>query len=149
MATKKTEKEVMATVEETPVEAVAVETVKEEAAEKKPAAKKTTTRKTTAKKTTAKKAADDTAEETAKKPAAKKTTTRRTTKKAAANTEVYVQFWGKEVFAKELVEKIKKIWTDEMGREEKALTDLKVYIKPEENGAHYVFNGEITGFIGL
>lgn len=144
MATKKTENEVMATVEETPVETVAAETVNEESAEKKTVAKKTTARKTTAKKTTAKK----TAEETAEKPPVKKTT-RRTTKKAAVNTEVFVQFWGKEVYAKDVVEQVKKLWTEEMGKAEAELTDLKVYIKPEENGAHYVINGEITGFIGL
>ena len=101
-------------------------------------------------KTTAKKAAETTAE----KPAAKKTTTRKpavrkTAKKAETNTEVYVQFWGKEVYAKEVVANIKKIWTEEMGNKEEDLTDLKVYIKPEDNGAHYVINNDITGFIGL
>ena len=29
------------------------------------------------------------------------------------------------------------------------LTDLKIYIKPEDNGAHYVINNDITGFISL
>ncbi|MDO4273299.1 MAG: DUF6465 family protein [Eubacteriales bacterium] len=95
-------------------------------AEKKPAAKKTTTtRKTTARKTAAKKA------------------------EVTASTEVYVQFWGKEVYAKDVVENIKKIWTEEMGKKEEDLVDLKVYIKPEDNGAHYVINGDVTGFIGL
>lgn len=90
---------------------------------------------------------------TAEKPAEKKTTrkpaARKTAKKAVVNTEVYVQFWGKEVYAKDLVESIKKIWTEEMGKKEEDLTDLKVYIKPEDNGAHYVINHDITGFIGL
>ena len=92
---------------------------------------------------------------TAKKPAAKKTTTKRTAtkvtekKQPAVNTEVYVQFWGKEVYAKDLVESVKKIWTEEMGKDASELLDLKIYIKPEDNGAHYVINGEITGFIGL
>lgn len=90
------------------------------------------------------------ARKTAEKTTVKKTAVRRTSKKAApANTEVYVQFWGKEVYAKDVVESIKKIWTDEMGKKEEELTDLKVYIKPEDNGAHYVINGEITGFLGL
>ena len=126
---------------ETPAATSTAEAVKEEAAEakttaktaaetaEKPAAKKTTTRKTSAKTT--------------------KTTTRKTTKKAAVNTEVYVQFWGKEVYARDVVENIKKIWTEEMGNKEEDLTDLKVYIKPEDNGAHYVINNDITGFIGL
>ncbi|MFQ6818036.1 MAG: DUF6465 family protein [Blautia sp.] len=115
----------------------AAATTAEKAAEKAPA-KKTAAAKKTAEKTTVKKTAE-------KKPAA-----RRTTKKAAAlNTEVYVQFWGKEVYAKDVVESIKKIWTEEMGKKEEELTDLKVYIKPEDNGAHYVINGDVTGFLGL
>ena len=65
------------------------------------------------------------------------------------NTEVYVQWLGKEVYAKDIVENIKKIWTEEMGKKEADLVDLKVYIKPEDNGAHYVINGDITGFIEL
>ncbi|MDO4337585.1 MAG: DUF6465 family protein [Eubacteriales bacterium] len=111
-------------------------------------ATKTSTKTAEPKTTTAKTA---TAKEApAKKPAAKKTTTRKTAaKKAVANTEVYVQFWGKEVYAKDVVENIKKIWTDEMGRKEEELVDLKVYIKPEDNGAHYVINNDITGFLGL
>ena len=80
----------------------------------------------------------------------KRATTKTTAKKAApANTEVYVQFWGKEVYAKDVVENVKKIWTDEMGKKESDLKDLKVYIKPEDNGAHYVINGEVTGFLAL
>lgn len=132
-------------------------------AEPKTAAAKSATVKEAPAKTTAKAVKEETAEakttakaaaEPAEKPAAKKTTTRktaakRTTKKTAANTEVYVQFWGKEVYAKDVVESIKKIWTEELGNKEEDLTDLKVYIKPEDNGAHYVINNDVTGFIGL
>ena len=56
---------------------------------------------------------------------------------------------AKRYIAKDVVESIKKIWTEEMGRKESELEDLKVYIKPEDNGAHYVINGDITGFLGL
>ncbi|MDQ9760515.1 DUF6465 family protein, partial [Acinetobacter baumannii] len=64
---------------------------------------------------------------TAKKTAEKKQTVRKTVAKKAApvNTEVYVQFWGKEVYAKDVVESIKKIWTEEMGKKESELKDLK------------------------
>ena len=83
--------------------------------------------------------------------AAAKTTTEKKApaKKAAVDTEVFVQFWGKEVVVKDVVENIKKVWTEEMGKKEADMKDLKVYIKPEDNGAHYVINGEITGFVGL
>ena len=112
------------TVEEKPVAAEVEEPAK------KPAAKKTTTRKTTT---------------------AKKTTTRKTAtaKKAETVTEVYVQYWGKEIHTSEVADRIKKIWTDDMGKKATDLKDLKIYIKPEDNGAHYVINGDVTGFIGL
>ena len=108
----------------------AAETPAEKKADTKPAAKKTTTRKTTT---------------------AKKTTTRKTAtaKKAETVTEVYVQYWGKEIYTSEVADRIKKIWTDDMGKKATDLKDLKIYIKPEDNGAHYVINGDVTGFIGL
>ena len=108
----------------------AAETPAEKKADTKPAAKKTTTRKT---------------------PTAKKTTTRKTAtaKKAETVTEVYVQYWGKEIHTSEVADRIKKIWTDDMGKKATDLKDLKIYIKPEDNGAHYVINGDVTGFIGL
>ena len=98
------------------------------------------------------KAAEKTAE--VKTAAAKKTTTRTTAKTTAAKkaepvTEVYVQYWGKEIHTSEVADRIKKIWTEDMGKKASELKDLKIYIKPEDNGAHYVINGDVTGFIGL
>ena len=120
-----------------PAETATVSAVKE-TMETAPAKKAAAVKKTTVK-------------TTAKKPAEKNQTVRKTaaTKAASVNEEVYVQFWGKEVDAKDVVESIKKIWTEEMGKKESELKDLKVYIKPEDNGAHYVINGDITGFLGL
>ena len=88
---------------------------------------------------------------TAPKTTTRKTTTRKTTARKAAkiSTEVYVQWLGKEVEAQNIIDSIKKIWTEEMGKKEADLKDLKIYIKPEDNGAHYVINGDITGFIEL
>lgn len=125
------------------VETKAAEKTTETKAETKPAEEKTAAaKKTTARKTT-------TAKKTTK--TAAKTTTRKTTaaKKAEKVTEVYVQYWGKEIHTSEVAEQIKKIWTDDMGKKASDLKDLKIYIKPEDNGAHYVINGDITGFIGL
>ena len=117
----------------------AAEPAKADAATAKKNTEKTTARKTAAKKTAEKSVS-------AKKPAVKRTAAKKT---ASVNAEVYVQFWGKEVYAKDIVESVKKIWTDEMGKKESELKDLKVYIKQEDNGAHYVINGDITGFLGL
>lgn len=36
-----------------------------------------------------------------------------------------------------------------MGRKEKDLKDVKVYIKPEENKAYFVVSGNETGYIWL
>ena len=110
----------------------------EPATEKEAPAKKTTTAKAAVK-------------ATVKKATTRKTTVRKTASKKAVslNTEVYVQWLGKEVSEKDIVDSIKKIWTEEMGKKEADLTDLKIYIKPEDNGAHYVINNDITGFIGL
>lgn len=120
-----------------------------DAAAKKTAGKAVEEKSSETAQTVEKKAAGKTAavKAEAKETAEKTTRTRR--KKAEANTEVYIQFWGKEVYAKDVVADIKKIWTDEMGKKAEDLTDLKVYIKPEDDGAHYVINGEITGFIRL
>ena len=70
--------------------------------------------------------------------------------KATAKTqEVYVQFGGKEVSVKDLTEKVKDIWTKELGNKVKDMTDVKVYVKPEENTAYYVVNGEVSGSMEL
>ena len=117
-------------------------------------ATRTTTKKAELKTSTAKPA-------TEKEAPAKKTVTKKVTEKAATvkktasrktvslNTEVYVQWLGKEVYERDIIENIKKVWTEEMGKKESELVDLKIYIKPEDNGAHYVINGDITGFIEL
>ena len=145
MATRTTTKkaEPKTTTAKTAIEKEAPAKTAAEPAKADAATAKKNTEKTTARKTAAKKTAEKSV--SAKKPAVKRTAA----KTASVNTEVYVQFWGKEVYAKDVVESVKKIWTDEMGKKESELKDLKVYIKPEDNGAHYVINGDITGFLGL
>lgn len=142
-----------ASVKETPAKSVAaapVENAVKAEPEKTENAKVTAVKeeeKITEKETPAKKTTRKTASKTA---APKKTPAKRTaSKKAETNTEVYVQFWGREIHTKDVVENIKKVWTEEMGKKESDMKDLKVYIKPEDNGAHYVINGDITGFIGM
>ena len=137
----------------------------EKTAEVKPAAEKPVEEKTAEVKSAEEKTTAVKSEEPAKKTAAKKTTTRKTTaakktttrtaakttaaKKAEPVTEVYVQYLGKEIHTSEVADRIKKIWTEDMGKKASELKDLKIYIKPEDNGAHYVINGDVTGFIGL
>ena len=142
MATRTTKKaEPKTTTAKTAIEKEAPAKTAAEPAKADAATAKKNTEKTTARKTAAKKTAEKSA--SAKKPAVKRTAAKKT---ASVNAEVYVQFWGKEVYAKDIVESVKKIWTDEMGKKESELKDLKVYIKPEDTGALYVINllGDIT-----
>lgn len=57
---------------------------------------------------------------------------------------MYMEFQGKQLDEKELVASAKKIWV-ENGNKAADLKSLKLYIKPEENTAYYVFNDEVTG----
>ena len=123
---------------------MATRTTTKKAELKTSTAKPATEKEAPAKKTVTKKITEKAA--TVKKTAVRKTSSRKT---VSLNTEVYVQWLGKEVSEKDIVDSIKKIWTEEMGKKEADLTDLKIYIKPEDNGAHYVINGDITGFIEL
>ena len=128
---------------------MATRTTTKKAELKTSTAKPATEKEAPAKKTVTKKVTEKAA--TVKKTPVKKTTVRKTSsrKTVSLNTEVYVQWLGKEVYEKDIIENIKKIWTEEMGKKESELVDLKIYIKPEDNGAHYVINSEITGFIEL
>lgn len=99
-----------------------------EAAEEKAAAKKAPARKTAA-----------------KKPAAKKTTA----KKAEMKTEMYLQFYGKEYSEKEILQKVKEIWTKVLKNKVGDMKDVKIYLKPEESKAYYVINGDTTGEVDL
>ena len=56
---------------------------------------------------------------------------------------------GREVYTKNILSNVRRIWTDELGKKEKDLKDIKIYIKPEENKAYYVINGDITGSVWI
>ena len=66
---------------------------------------------------------------------------KRTTRKKVTET-VYVQFAGSEYEVASIVARVKEVYGAEV-------KDIKVYIKPEENMAYYVINGEETGSIIL
>lgn len=59
-------------------------------------------------------------------------------------SSMYMEFQGKQLDEKEIVASAKKIWV-ESGNKAADLKSLKLYIKPEENTAYYVFNDELTG----
>lgn len=144
----------MVTKKVTPVTEAAKETVKAVKAEtaakpaeataaqiKAPAVKKATEKKTPEKKAPAKKTAT-------KKTTTKKTTT--TTKKTTAKKEIkvstFVQYFGKQVEEKEIIDNVKKSWTDS-GKKAEDIKTMELYIKPEENVVYYVVNETERGSV--
>ena len=74
----------------------------------------------------------------------KKETKKAPAKRAAAKdikTSVVVQFAGKEVTEKELIAAVKKAYTKK-GNKVGDIKTIEIYVKPEENAAYYVVNGE-------
>lgn len=148
------------------VKPAAAKTEKVEAAAEKPAAKAIETKKDTTKKletkagvlvdTPEEKAAEKTtvkkapAKKAAAKPAAKKTPAKKApAKKAELKTEMYLQFYGKEYSDKEILQKVKEIWTKVLKNKVGDMKDVKIYLKPEESKAYYVINGDTTGEVDL
>ena len=131
MDTKKVAEEVKVAAAETAKKAAAVKKSVEKAAE--PAVK------------AAKKAAEPAAK-AVKKVAddAKKTVAKAVKKEAAAN--VVLQFAGKEVAMKDVLEAAKKAYA---ASNKAAIKDITLYVKPEDNAAYYVVNGDVTGKIEL
>lgn len=86
----------------------------------------------------------------AKKTAAKKAPAKKApVKKAELKTEMYLQFYGKEYSDKEILQKVKEIWTKVLKKKVGDMKDVKIYLKPEESKAYYVINGDTTGEVDL
>ena len=113
-----------------------------------------TAKKTTAKKTTAKKAAEP-KEAAEKKPAArkaaepkaaaeKKPAAKRTTAKKAAELKaaVHFQFEGKDIVAKDVLDKAVKAYQE--AHEGAEVKEIELYIVASEGAAYYVVNGEAS-----
>ena len=81
-----------------------------------------------------KKAAETVAE--VKKAAPKKTASK---KAAEPKVKFVLQYAGKEVSCKEMMEAAKSAWTGE------AMKEVTLYVKPEENRVYFVVNGEEAG----
>ena len=112
--------------------------------------RKATTKATAATKATVEETVKTTpvkAEETGKKAPVKKTTTtaRKTTEKKAVKAvtkKVNLQFAGKDIAMDDIEAKVKATWMEETGKAESEITEIEIYVKPEENAAYYVINGE-------
>lgn len=135
-----------APVEEKKVEVKAAE-VKAEPAKKEPVKKEAAKKAAPAKKETAKKAAPA-KKETAKKAApAKKETVKKAApaKKPVVKEVVNFQFSGKSYTPDDLLKICKDVWKYDLNGKEADFKSVELYVKPEENTAYYVINGDITG----
>lgn len=96
---------------------------------KKEEVKKPEAKKAEVKKTETKKAAE---------PKAKKTSEK---KENTVKNAFYVQYAGKEYTEKELLAEVKKAYT-KLGHKAADIKSVEIYLKPEENVAYYVINGQ-------
>lgn len=110
----------------------AVKKVEEKAAPAAQAVKKETTKAAAKAKTAVKKTA-------AKAGAAKRGP------KKEAEAIVSVQFSGKSYTTQELVAIAKDVWKYDLKQKASDFKSVELYVKPEENQAYYVINGEHTG----
>lgn len=87
-----------------------------------------------------------------KKTAAKKTETKKTAakkstaKKAEIDSKVYIQFFGKQVTANEVLAQCE---ADYKSNNKTAVKSIEVYVKPEDDTAYYVVNGKTEGKVLL
>ena len=129
MATKKVEE----------VKAVVTEKAAEVAKKVEPA------KKAVAKKVEPAKKAVEKAIEPAKKAVAKKA---ESVKKAVTKKDavIVLQFAGKEINTEDIVAAAKKAYAAD---NKAAIKDITLYVKPEDNAAYYVVNGDVTGKVEL
>lgn len=119
------------------VKAAEVKAPEVKAEVKKEAVKKDIVKKTpAAKKAPAKKA-----------PAAKKETVKKApaAKKPVVKEEVNFQFSGKSYTSEDLIRITKDVWKYDLNGKEEDIQSIELYVKPEENTAYYVINGDVTG----
>lgn len=101
------------------------------AAEKAAAAEAAPVKKKPGRKPAAKKA-----ETTVKKPAGRK---------PALKSDITIQYGAKSFTQEELVKIAKDVWQYDLNQKPADLTNVELYVKPEESMAYYVMNKKFTG----
>ena len=119
-------------------EKAVVEVKAEEVKAEKPVAKKAVAKK--AEKPAAEKKVVEKAVKAEKKAPAKKAA-----KKVAEKFTVTVQFAGKSFSQDELVKIAKDVWQYDMNMKAEDFKSVEIYVKPEDNAAYFVVNGEFQG----
>lgn len=75
-----------------------------------------------------------------KKPAAKKT---------ELKIQTFLQFGENEYQEKDILAKVKTVWTKDLKKKVGDMKDVRLYIKPEDYKVYFVINGDITGSVDL
>lgn len=83
------------------------------------------------------------------KTTAAKTATKTAAKKAAVKETVYLQYMGKEIDKEDIMKKVKEVWTKELKNKVSDIKSVTLYLKPEENKAYFVINGDVTGSVEM
>ena len=148
MVAKKTSSETKAAAEKT-VKAADVKTAAAAPAENKTAKKETSAAKAIETKKDTTKKLETKAGVLVDTPEQKAAEKKAPAKKAELKTEMYLQFYGKEYSDKEILQKVKEIWTKVLKNKVGDMKDVKIYLKPEESKAYYVINGDTTGEVNL
>lgn len=81
--------------------------------------------------------------------AAGKAAVKRSSSKREIKTELFLQFSGKEYTQKDILQKVKVVWTKGLRNKVGDMKEVKIYLKPEEAAAYYVINGDTTGKVDL
>ncbi len=80
--------------------------------------------------------------------ASAKMTVSRVAKKPVKET-FYLQYGGREVSQEDLMRRVKEIWRKQLKRKVGEMATVTLYLKPEENRAYYVINGEESGYLDI
>ncbi|MCR4746334.1 MAG: DUF6465 family protein [Lachnospiraceae bacterium] len=92
------------------------------------------------------------ADKAEKKAPAKKAAAKKAPVKAAAKTvetALYLQFQGREVSKDQLEDRLKEVWTKDMGKDLADIKKMTFYVKPEESTAYFVVNDEVEGSFAI
>ena len=66
-------------------------------------------------------------------------------KKPVVKEEVNFQFSGKSYTSEDLIRITRDVWKYDLNGKEEDIQSIELYVKPEENTAYYVINGDVTG----
>ena len=66
-------------------------------------------------------------------------------KKPVVKEEVNFQFSGKSYTSEDLIRITRDVWKYDLNGKEEDVKSIELYVKPEENTAYYVINGDVTG----